>query len=193
MLKLVDFAFYQLLQFIKIHFAQRNKNIVWYISYLDPVHSLAYFIRKFYEKYWWPLQSNMLFKVWEVYSDHIVEVIIQESKVVCRENQKKNKNGVWVLICRINVKCAPFCRNSHPEALYKKHVLKNFAKLHRKAPLPGVRFAACNFIKKEPPLRVFPWNFSAKFSEKPHVKHLRTAASFLLQKGCASLKLLFDH
>ena len=105
MLELVDFAFYQLLQCIKIHFAQRNKNIVSYISYLDPVHSLAYFIRKFYEKYRWPFQSDMLFKVWEVYPDHIVEVIIRESKVVCRENKK---NGMWVIICRINVKCAPF-------------------------------------------------------------------------------------
>ena len=46
-------------------------------------------------------------------------------------------------------------RSSRPEVLYEKGVLRNFAKNHRKTPVPK----AYNFIKKETLVQVFSCEF----------------------------------
>ena len=93
-------------------------------------------------------QSSLFYKkvLWKILMTSSIKYVVQSLRGLfwpyCWSNYSRKQSGlqrkpkkkrVWVLICRINVKCAPFCRNSHPEALYKKHVLKisqNFTGKH---------------------------------------------------------------
>ena len=75
-------------------------------------------------------------------------------------------------------------RSSPRRCSVKKGVLKNFAKIHRKAPVPeslfykvaGLKPKACSFIKKETLAQVFSCEFCETSQNTFSTEHFQTTA-----------------